>query len=99
VILFANGHFAQAVLEAVKVMRDVLREASGLELDGDRLAGKALNPENPLIVVGDLSTETGRSRQRGVMLIAQGIFGARCEIRSRTSGSFSSRPKPGRWWR
>jgi hypothetical protein len=42
---------------------------------GDQLAGKALNPDNPLIVLGDLSTETGKSRQRGVMLIAQGIFG------------------------
>ncbi len=75
-ILFANGHFAQGVLEAVKVMRDVLQEASGLDLDGDQLAGKALNPEDPLIVVGDLSTETGRSRQRGIMLVVQGIFGA-----------------------
>jgi len=75
-ILFLDGHFAQGVAEAAKVMRDVLREASGLNLDGDQLAGKALNPDNPLIVLGDLSTETGKSRQRGVMLIAQGIFGA-----------------------
>ncbi len=74
--LFLDGHFAQGVAEAAKVMRDVLREASGLDLDGDQLAGKALNPDNPLIVLGHLSTETGKSRQRGVMLIAQGIFGA-----------------------
>jgi uncharacterized protein (TIGR02391 family) len=74
--LFADGHLRLGVLEAVKVMRDVLREASGLRLDGDQLAGKALNPERPLIVLGDLATETGGSRQRGVMLIAQGIFAA-----------------------
>jgi uncharacterized protein (TIGR02391 family) len=74
VILFANGHFAQGVLEAVKVMRDVLQEASGVDLDGEKLAGRAFNPKDPLIVVGDLATETGRNRQRGVMLIAQGIF-------------------------
>jgi uncharacterized protein (TIGR02391 family) len=74
--LFADGHLRLGVLEAVKVMRDVLREASSLRLDGDQLAGKALNPERPLIVLGDLATETGRSRQRGVMLIAQGIFAA-----------------------
>lgn len=73
-VLFANGHFAQGVLEAVKVMRDVLQEASGVDLDGERLAGKAFNLKDPLIVVGDLATETGRNRQRGVMLIAQGIF-------------------------
>jgi uncharacterized protein (TIGR02391 family) len=74
--LFADGHLRLGVLEAVKVMRDVLREASNLHLDGDQLAGKALNPERPLIVLGDLATETGRSHQRGVMLIAQGIFAA-----------------------
>jgi uncharacterized protein (TIGR02391 family) len=72
--LFANGHFAQGVLEAVKVMRDLLQEASGADLDGEKLAGRAFNPKDPLIVVGDLATETGRNRQRGVMLIAQGIF-------------------------
>jgi len=42
--------------------------------DGEKLAGRAFNPKEPLIVVGDLATETGRNRQRGVMLIAQGIF-------------------------
>jgi uncharacterized protein (TIGR02391 family) len=74
--LFADGHFGAGVLEAVKVMRDVLQEASGLDLDGEKLAGKALSPKDPLVIVGDLSTETGRSRQRGVLLIAQGIFAA-----------------------
>lgn len=74
--LLADGHLRLGVLEAVKVMRDVLRETSGLALDGDQLAGKALNPEKPLIVLGDLATETGRSRQRGLMLIAQGTFAA-----------------------
>jgi uncharacterized protein (TIGR02391 family) len=73
-ILFANGHFAQGVLEAAKVMRDVLQEASGVDLDGEKLAGKVFNPKDPLIIVGDLATETGRNRQRGMMLIAQGIF-------------------------
>jgi uncharacterized protein (TIGR02391 family) len=74
--LFANGHFAQGAFEAVKVMRDVLQEASGIDLDGEKLAGKVFNPKNPLVIVGDLTTETGRNRQRGMMLIAQGIFAA-----------------------
>lgn len=77
--LFAHGHFGAGVLEATKVMRDLLKEASDLELDGFKLAGKALNPDEPRIVVGDLATETGRSRQRGVMLIAQGVF---CAVRN-----------------
>jgi uncharacterized protein (TIGR02391 family) len=72
--LLADGHFTSAVFEAVKAMREVLQETSGLNLDGDALAGKAFSLKEPLIVVGDLSTESGRSRQRGMMMIAQGIF-------------------------
>lgn len=75
-ILLAQGHFAPAVLEAIKVMTDVLQDASELDLDGEKLAGRAFNLKEPLIVVGDLSTLTGRDRQRGLMLIAQGIYAA-----------------------
>jgi uncharacterized protein (TIGR02391 family) len=75
-LLFAQGHLSHGVAEAIKVMRDILRERSGLDLDGERLATRALSPTNPRIVVADLETETGNSRQRGVMAVAQGIFAA-----------------------
>lgn len=73
-LLFAQGHLAQGVLEAIKVMRDILRERSQLDLDGEKLVSAALGPNNPRIVVADLETKTGKSRQRGVMMVALGIF-------------------------
>jgi uncharacterized protein (TIGR02391 family) len=73
-LLFAQGHLAQGVLEAIKVMRDILRERSQLDLDGEKLVSAALGPNNPRIAVADLETETGKSRQRGVMMVALGIF-------------------------
>lgn len=63
-LLFAQGHLAQGVLEAIKV----------LDLDGEKLVSAALGLNNPRIVVADLETETGKSRQRGVMMVALGIF-------------------------
>jgi uncharacterized protein (TIGR02391 family) len=74
--LFESGHFAHAVHEATKAMRDMIREVSGLSDEGDTLAAKAFRSTNPIVPLFDLTSETGRSAQRGVMLMAQGIFAA-----------------------
>jgi uncharacterized protein (TIGR02391 family) len=74
--LIQDGHFSSAALEAIKVMATVLRENSGLILDGESLAGKALAPPDPLITVVGVGGETGDAIQRGVMRIVQGIFQA-----------------------
>jgi uncharacterized protein (TIGR02391 family) len=74
--LFESGHFAPAVHEATKAMRDLIREASGLSDDGDTLVAKAFRVTDPKLPLFDLNSETGRSAQRGVMLLAQGIFAA-----------------------
>jgi uncharacterized protein (TIGR02391 family) len=72
--LFGGGHYPEAVQKASIAMRDMLRELSGSRLDGVDLAGAALTPNNPLIVLADLETETGKNIQRGTMLLAQGVF-------------------------
>jgi uncharacterized protein (TIGR02391 family) len=72
--LFAIRHDAQGVEKAVRVLRDVVREKSGLAKDdGDTLMGKALGGKSPPIVVADLSTKTGENIQRGTLYLAQGI--------------------------
>jgi uncharacterized protein (TIGR02391 family) len=72
--LLGGGHFPEAVQKASISLRDMLRELSGSKLDGVDLAGVALSPNNPLIVLADLGTETGKNIQRGTMLLAQGVF-------------------------
>jgi uncharacterized protein (TIGR02391 family) len=72
--LFAIEHYAQGVEKAVRVLRDVVREKSGLSTDdGDTLMGKALGGKTPPIVVADLETKTGENVQRGTLYLAQGI--------------------------
>jgi uncharacterized protein (TIGR02391 family) len=72
--LFAGKHLRQGVLEAVLVLRDLVRERSGLtDSDDSKLMGKALGGNNPKIVIADLSTETGRNIQRGTSHLAQGV--------------------------
>lgn len=74
--LVAEDHLPLAVHKAAIALRDLLREKSGLTLDGQDLAGAALSPRGPRIVIADLDTETGRSIQQGTMFLAQGVFAA-----------------------
>ncbi|MGN6187476.1 MAG: TIGR02391 family protein [Conexibacter sp.] len=72
---FESGHPADAVRHAVTAVLDELRALAGLELDGEQLVGRALG-SNGEVVVADLRTETGRSIQRGVLQIMQGVVAA-----------------------
>jgi uncharacterized protein (TIGR02391 family) len=74
--LIRDQHWDAAALEAIKVMADLLRERSGLRLDGEALAGKALSPPNPVVPIVGIGDTHGDGVQRGVMLIAQGLFHA-----------------------
>jgi uncharacterized protein (TIGR02391 family) len=74
--LVLEHHFPLAVHKAAIALRDLLREESGLSLDGHDLAGAALSLDHPRIVVANLGDETGRNIQRGTMCLAQGVFAA-----------------------
>ena len=75
--LVEHGHLTLAVHKAAIALKDLLKERSGLTSDnGDDLANQALSPRSPRIVVADQQTETGRNVQRGVHLLALGVFAA-----------------------
>jgi uncharacterized protein (TIGR02391 family) len=75
---FDSGHFADAV-EAVlkhinsKIKNLVLRKTTN-ELDGASLMRTAFSPNNPVILLEDLSTESGRNIQQGYMDIFAGTM-------------------------
>jgi len=72
---FASGHFADGVHQAAIAFRDLVRTRSGLQgLDGHELMSRALNDRTALLVVADLSTQTGRSVQLGTMMLSQGAM-------------------------
>lgn len=71
---YKSGDYRYAVFEAVIAVFDLIRDRTGLDLDGDALATQAFSVHNPLLVIADLSTETGRSEQIGMMQMCQGAY-------------------------
>ncbi len=71
---FRSGLYRDAVLNSVIAVFDYLRERSGLESDGAKLAAEALSVENPRIVLSSLENESGRNEQKGFLQIFQGYY-------------------------
>ncbi len=79
---FASTHYADAVESTLKeinsCVKDIVRRKTGDELDGAPLMRTAFSPKNPIIVLDDLSTESGKNIQQGYMEIFSGaIIGIR----------------------
>ena len=77
---FKTGHYADAVEAALKALnnevRDIARARGAPEMDGAKLMHTVFSPNKPLIVLGDLSTQTGRDMQQGYMEIFAGAMTA-----------------------
>lgn len=82
---YEAGNYAHAVLEAIHVITDVLRDKSGLDGDGNQLVGQALGGENPKIRLNSLQTDTERNIQKGFESILRGVYSAIRNPRSHES--------------
>lgn len=75
---FEDGHLADAVEAALKSLnqsvKKIVKARTGQELDGASLMRHAFSLKNPVIVLEDLSTETGKSIQQGYMDIFAGVM-------------------------
>ena len=75
---FDAGHYADAVESAFKELnakvKELVRKKTGRELDGADLMHTAFSPKSPIVVLSDLSSETGRNEQQGYMEIAAGAM-------------------------
>lgn len=74
--LLQGGHNDAAVRAGILGLRDLLREASGLGLDGTALAGAALGGPNPPVRLADVSTREGKAEQEGWRQLTEGCFAA-----------------------
>jgi len=77
---FEAKHFADSVEAAFKeinsIVKVIAKEKTGQEYDGVDLMNKAFSLQNPIIVLDDLSTETGKNIQKGYMQIFSGAIAA-----------------------
>jgi uncharacterized protein (TIGR02391 family) len=71
---YINGHFRDAVLDSIIAVFDLIREKSGLESDGEALVGRVFSPSNPLLILTEMDTESGRNDQAGYLQIFQGAY-------------------------
>lgn len=72
--LFVDGHYSQAVFEALKALEARVREQSGLELSGRDLMARALSGDPPPIDIASESGQSGRDEQEGFRLMLMGVM-------------------------
>lgn len=77
---FNDGYYSDSVERALKrIVKRVQKELllkTGKERDGVDLMHNAFSTDNPIIVLGDLSTTTGRNIQEGFRFIFAGSIAA-----------------------
>lgn len=75
---FESGHYADAVEAALKevnqAVKAVVKERTGQEYDGANLMNRAFSPNNPVLTLADLSTQSGRDEQLGYMQLFAGAM-------------------------
>jgi uncharacterized protein (TIGR02391 family) len=71
--LYRDGHYANAVEDAVKALNDLVRLRSGVaHLDGSKLMEHVFSPKNPVIRFNALADDSDRDEQRGYMMLFSG---------------------------
>jgi uncharacterized protein (TIGR02391 family) len=75
---FNSGHYADAVEASLKeinsIVKKIVKDSIGEELDGSSLMQRALSVENPIIKMADLSNESGKNIQKGYIQIFSGTM-------------------------
>ncbi|MFP3274364.1 MAG: TIGR02391 family protein [Paraburkholderia sp.] len=71
-----DENYFHAVFEATKGVAERIRTLSGLNGDGADLVKKAFAGQQPVLVLGPLSTESEKSEQKGFANLLIGLFGA-----------------------
>jgi uncharacterized protein (TIGR02391 family) len=71
--LYGNGHYANAIEDAVKALNAFVRLRSGEEQrDGTELMEFVFSPKNPILAFNDLKDESDRNEQKGFMMMLSG---------------------------
>lgn len=70
--LFDNGHYSQATFEAFKFLDKEVQRLSGLTETGKSLMMLAFRETNPIIVLADSTSESGKNIQEGYKFLFAG---------------------------
>jgi uncharacterized protein (TIGR02391 family) len=70
--LYRNGHYPNAIEDAVKALNGIVRLRSGIDLDGMTLMERAFSPGNPVLKFNELVDQSDRDEQKGFMMLFSG---------------------------
>jgi uncharacterized protein (TIGR02391 family) len=70
--LYQNGHYANAIEDAVKALNDLVRLRSRTELDGTTLMENVFSPNKPILRFNELADQSDRDEQKGFMMMFSG---------------------------
>ena len=71
--LYLDGHYSNAVEDAVKALNALVRLRSGVDdLDGSALMERVFSVKNPLLAFNSLADEQDRNEQKGFMMMFSG---------------------------
>ena len=70
--LYLNGHFANAIEDAVKALNARVRMRSGVELDGTTLMEHVFGPKGPILRFNNLRDQVDLDEQKGFMMMFSG---------------------------
>lgn len=71
--LYLNGHYANAIEDAVKALNAFVRLRSGIEdRDGDALMTHVFSVKDPILAFNELKDENDRNEQKGFMMMFSG---------------------------
>ncbi len=71
---YQSGDYRNAVLDGILAISDKIRSLTGLDLDGDKLCNTAFSVNNPLLILSEIETESGKNDQVGFMEIFKGVY-------------------------
>ena len=71
---YQNGHLRDAVLNAIVAVFDLIRERTGLAIDGQGLVTETFSLDRPQLIFSELETDSGRNDQKGFMQILNGAY-------------------------
>jgi uncharacterized protein (TIGR02391 family) len=73
--LFINGHYANAVEDACKVLEGLVKIRSGkYDLNGTDLMQTVFSPKNPVLAFNTLQSDFDKSEQQGMMFLYAGAM-------------------------
>lgn len=71
---YINRQYALAADQGTKIYCEIIREMTGLNLDGTRLVNHVFSADKPVIKICDTSIETGRNIQTGQRSLSSGVM-------------------------